>query len=167
MNYISGTYQHNMLNYTYYTETETAIITGGFGTGAKLVTNVTVLGSFVIDGTTYTVTGIGESAFNSWINLASISLPSTIETMGIGCFGSCSNLTSFTIPPLVTTIEHGSFISCTSLTSITIPPNVTSMLAIFNGRHGGSSSGAFQNCTSLVDIVMQTYITNFGEVFFR
>jgi hypothetical protein len=157
-------YTYDNVRYVYNIGLGTADVTGRI---SSLPTSLTVLESFVINGTTYTVTHIGENAFNGWSNLTSTSLPPTIKTMGRGCIANCSSLTSFTIPPLVTTIEEHTFVSCTSLTSITIPPNVTSMVANFNGRHGGGSTGAFQNCPSLVDIVLQTYIGNFAEVFFR
>lgn len=161
------TYTFNNLNYLYTIGSNTATVTGGNVT-SYASSSLTVLQSFVVDNVTYTVTGVGITAFsNNWTNLTSISLPPSITTMGFYCFANCTSLASFTIPPLVTTIDERVFDGCISLTSIIIPSTVTSMLGIFNGRHGGSSTGAFINCTSLTNIVLNTYVSNFSTVFFR
>ena len=112
------------------------------------------------------VTTIIDSAFSSCSSLVSISLPPSITTIDTAAFRDCTSLTSFTIPPLVTTIGHHVFQN-TGLTSIIIPSTVTSMLATFDGRHGGTSTGAFMFCSKLTNIVLQTYVSNFPFVFWR
>jgi len=115
---------------------------------------------------TSSVTAIVDGAFGSCSSLVGISLPPSITTIGSGAFANCTSLTSFTIPPLVTTINERVFQN-TGLTSIVIPSTVTSMLATFDGRHGGSSTGAFAFCSKLTNIVLQTYVSNFPFVFWR
>jgi len=164
MIYPVGDYTYDNVNYGYNIGLGTADVLSGT-TESRLLSSITILESFVIDGTTYTVTGIGQSAFNGWTNLTSISLPPTIVTMGYGCFGG-TGLTSFTFPPLVTVLEEAVFIG-SALTSITIPSTVTTFKYFFEGRHGGSSTGAFVGCTKLVNIVINTYITDFQYIFYR
>jgi hypothetical protein len=112
------------------------------------------------------VTTIGNDAFNNCTSLVSVSLPDSITTIGSSVFRDCTSLSSFTIPPLVTTINENVFRN-SGLTSIIIPSTVTSMLALYDGRHGGGSTGAFAFCSNLTNIVLKTYVSNFAAVFFR
>ena len=164
MIYPVGDYTYDNVNYGYNIGLGTADVLGGT-TESRLLSSLTVLESFVIDGTTYTVTGISPSAFNGWSALTSISLPPSITTMGAYCFAG-TNLTTFTFPPLVTVLEEAVF-GGSNLTSITIPSTVTTFKYVFEGRHGGGSTGAFVGCTKLVNIVINTYITDFAYIFFR
>ena len=68
------------------------------------LTTATIPETVTYNGTTYSVTSIGKSAF-MW----------------------CSSLTSVTIPNSVTSIEYEAFSLCSSLTSVTIPNSVTSI----------------------------------------
>ena len=164
MVYPVGSYTHGNVNYGYNIGLGTADVLGGTAAGT-LLSSLTVLESFVIDGTTYTVTGISRYAFDGWGALTSISLPPSILTMGFYCFAN-SNLTTFTFPPLVTVLEESVFRG-SGLTSITIPPTLTTFKYLFNGNHGGSSTGAFSGCTKLVNIVINVYIPGFQYVFWK
>ncbi|MBR2927371.1 MAG: leucine-rich repeat domain-containing protein [Clostridia bacterium] len=84
-----------------------------------------------------TVTEIGERAFESCSNITSIVIPNSVTSIGTRAFWSCS-MTSVVIPNSVTTIGNHAFYNCFRLTSITIPENV---------RIIGSS--AFGACWSL------------------
>jgi len=160
--YGSGTYTQNNINYRYVIDLGIANVSRS----ESALGNITVLPSFVVNNNTYIVTSIDSGAFGSCSNLVSVSLPPSIATIGSAAFANCTSLTSFTIPPLVTTIDERVFQN-TGLTSITIPSTVTSMLALFDGRHGGSSTGAFAFCSNLTNIVLQTYVSNFPFVFWR
>jgi len=164
MIYPVGDYTYDNVNYGYNIGLGTADVLSGT-TESRLLSSLTILESFVVDGTTYTVTGIGQSAFNSWTNLTSISLPPSITTMGFSCFNG-TGLTSFTFPPLVTVLDEHVFRD-TALTSITIPSTVTTFKYVFDGRGGGGSTGAFVGCTKLVNIVINSYIPGFEYVFYR
>ena len=160
--YASGTYTQNNINYRYVIELGIASVSRS----ASALGNITVLPSFIVNNNTYIVTGIESGAFSSCSGITGVSLPPSITTIGSAAFLNCTSLTSFTIPPLVTTIDHHVFQN-TGLTSITIPSTVTSMLATFDGRYGGSSTGAFMFCSNLKNIVLKTYVSNFPFVFFR
>ena len=97
------------------------------------------------NGTTYSVTSIGYTAFVYCSSLTSVTIPNSVTSIGYGAFEGCSSLTSVTIPNSVTSIESSAFYRCSSLTSVTIPNSVTSI-----------AGGAFSGCSSLTSIVVES-----------
>lgn len=71
------------------------------------------------------ISKIGEMAFENCIELAAITLPSTVTTLGMSTFRHCWILESVTIPAQVTTIPDHCFWACLALEEITIPSGVT------------------------------------------
>lgn len=57
----------------------------------------------------YTVTGIGEQAFNGCDGLTAVTLPNTLKYIGELAFQLCTNLKEITIPASVERLEHGCF----------------------------------------------------------
>ena len=97
------------------------------------------------------VTSIGNSAFSSCTNLASVTIPDSVTSIGYSAFESCTKLASVTIPDSVTSIGNYAFYSCTSLTSITIPDSVTSI-----------GDYAFENCARLASVTIPDSVTSIG-----
>lgn len=111
------------------------------------------------DGTSYTVTAIGEKAFAtlnpqqtpiSNTDLESVILPGSIQTIGPRAFSDCTTLSSLTtwnqdtsIPNGITTIAEHTFDSCTSLNCFIFPDSITSI-----------EYGAFALCTSLSNVTL-------------
>ena len=89
--------------------------------------SVVIPESITYNGTTYSVTSIGESAFFWCDGLTSITIPNSVTSIGENAFAYCSGLTSITIPNSVTSIGDNAFYACRGLTSITIPNSVTSI----------------------------------------
>ena len=133
--------------------------------------------SFVYNGTTYTVTSIGTSAFKNCClksvtipnsvtsigdnafnhcDLRSVAIPNSVTSIGIGAFYYCTQLTSIDIPNSVTSIEENTFYYCYSLKSVTIGNSVTSI-----GRL------AFYNCTSLTYIDIPNSVTTIDQTAFH
>lgn len=81
---------------------------------------------------------ICRDVFAGCSKLSSISLPEGLKTIDSGTFKNCVSLHSIVIPSSVTTIDYEAFMGCSSLNEITIPENVYSI-----------SNKAFSNCTSL------------------
>ena len=110
---------------------KTCEITGYRGTD----TNLTIPSSLGV----YTVTSIGNRAFDGCTSLTSVTIPEGVTSIGNRAFDSCTSLTSVTIPESVTSIGNGAFDWCDSLTSVTIPKSVTNI-----------GAGAFSGITVLL-----------------
>ena len=108
------------------------------------------------NGTTYSVTSIGSSAFQNCSSLTSVTIPNSVTSIGGSAFAFCSGLTSVTIPNSVTSIGNNAFGDCNNLTSITIPESVTSI-----GNY------AFYGCSNLTSITIPNSVTSIGNNAFR
>ena len=89
----------------------------------------------------FTVTGIGDYAFNECAKLTSVSIPNTVTTIGKGAFQKCTKLPSIDIPSSVISIGENAFWKCNGFTSFVIPNNVTSI-----------GDYAFYECSSLISV---------------
>ena len=107
--------------------------------------NVVIPSSVVFYDVTYTVTSIGNEAFNNCYCLNSVTIPNSVKSIGDNAFDYCSGLTSITIPNSVTSIGRHAFWGCSGLTSITIPNSVTSI-----------GLGAFGGCSGLTSVVVES-----------
>lgn len=125
------------------------------------------------NGKSYTVTKIGEWAFNKCNSLTEVIIPNTVIEIDHQAFYYCSNLKKVTIHEGVKTIGPTAFIGCTQLTSITIPSTITDMDQAFSGnsalshvtlRNGISniSSMAFKGCTGLTEIKVPESVGQIG-----
>ena len=79
------------------------------------------------NGATYSVTSIGEYAFDGCSGLTSVTIGNSVKSIGQSAFAYCSGLTSVTIGNSVKSIGDLAFFDCTGLTSVTIPNSVTSI----------------------------------------
>ena len=82
--------------------------------------DVVIPSSLEYNGTTYSVTSIGSSAFSYCSGLTSVTIPNSVASIGNSAFYRCSGLTSVTIPNSVTTIGESAFANCSSLNSINV-----------------------------------------------
>ena len=112
------------------------------------VTRVSYSGGVIIpetiafDGTTYSVTSIGDGAFANHSGLTSVTIPNSVTSIGNYAFFNCSGLTSVTIPNSVTSIGDSAFNGCSGLSSVTIGNSVTSI-----------GDSAFKDCSGLTKLV--------------
>ena len=102
--------------------------------------------SVTYNRTTYTVTQIGDWAFEGCTGLTTVTIPNSVTSIGECAFRSCISLTSVTIPNSVTSIGDGAFRDCTGLASITIGESVTSI-----------SKDAFSGCTGITTVFFYAY----------
>ena len=117
------------------------------------LTTTTIPESVTYNGTTYSVTSIGDNAFEYCSSLTSITIPNSVTSIGEYAFEYCSSLTSITIPNSVTSIGEYAFYNCKSITSTTIPNSVTNI-----GNQAFYGTGIYSNESNWVNGVL--YISN-------
>ena len=135
--------------------------------------SVTIPETVTYNGTTYSVTGIGMSAFDGCSGLISITIPNSVTSIENYAFDDCSSLTSpvynahcfaymptsysgaYAIPEGIKQIVGEAFRNCSSLTSVSIPNSVTSI-----------GYQAFRNCSSLTSITIPEGVTSIGNYAF-
>ena len=93
------------------------------------------------EGTSYSVTSIGHSAFQFCSGLTSVTIPNSVTSIGEYAFVACSGLTSVTIGNSVESIGKSAFNGCSGLTSVTIPNSVESI-----------GYDAFNSCSGLTSV---------------
>ena len=114
--------------------------------------SVVIPESVTYNGTTYSVTSIGDDAFRECDGLTSVTIPNSVTSIGNGAFEYCDKLTSVTIPNSVTTIGGYAFFKCSKLEKVTIPNSVINI--------GGY---AFDGCLSLTSIEIPNSVTTIGQ----
>ena len=134
--------------------------------------------SVTYNGNTYSVTSIGDYAFQSCSSLTSVELPNSVTSIGVSAFRKCSSLTSVVIPNSVTSIGDYAFWGCSSLTSVELPNSVTSIGdTAFYGCKSLTSveipnsvtsigSSAFSGCSNLTSVEIPNSVTSIGEYAF-
>lgn len=102
---------------------------------------VSIPESVIYNGSTYSVTRIGNSAFSSCSGLTSVEIPNSVTGIRSSAFSSCYSLTSVVFSNSMTYIAFEAFYKCSGLTSVVIPNSVTSIGAY-----------AFDECSGLTTL---------------
>lgn len=77
--------------------------------GSAYSGSITIPQTVESDGTTYTVTAVGESAFEGCTGVTGLSLPATVRNIGSYCFYNC-NFTSLQLPDSLRTLGDHAFL---------------------------------------------------------
>jgi hypothetical protein len=117
----------------------------------KYFGHISIPETVTFNGLTYTVTSIGDYAFNNCTSLTSVSIPKSVTIIGKNSFNNCDALISIAIPITVTSINDQAFFDCDGLTSLSIPDSTTSI-----GSH------TFYSCDNLTSITIGTSVTSIG-----
>ena len=107
------------------------------------------------NGTEYSVTKIGESAFKGSA-VTSVSMPEGITSIDYNAFFVCQNLESVTLPESLTTLGIRAFGGCQSLKTIKIPSGVTAI-----------PGHCFNGCSSLESVTIPEGVTAIGDEAFQ
>jgi subtilase family serine protease len=113
-----------------------------------------------IDGVTYTVTAIGDFAFDHCSGLTGeLTIPNSVTTIGLAAFQYCYGFTGeLIIPNSVTSIGDGAFNGCIGFTGeLTIPNSVTTIGFV-----------AFQSCRGFTgDLIIPNSVTTISGFAFN
>ena len=109
----------------------------------KYVGNIVIPSYVSYNGTVYTVTSIGNSAFADCTWLGSVTLPSTIENIQYYAFQN-SNLSSIVIPQSVKQIYYP-FAGCNNLSSIVV-------------EEGNTTYDSRNNCNAIIETAKNSLI---------
>ena len=85
---------------------------------SEYIGSVVIPETVTCNGTTYSVTSIGESAFEGSYELTSVTIPESVTSIGYCAFRYCDGLTSITIPESVTSIGDYAFYQCYNLRKV-------------------------------------------------
>ncbi len=129
---------------------------------------VTIPETVTYEGTTYSVTSIGNYAFCDCSGLTSVTIPNSVISIGNDAFSYCSGLTSVTIPNSVTSIDDHVFFYCSGLTNVTIPNSITNIgqqafsgcsgLASITVASGNPKYDSRNNCNAVIETASNTLI---------
>ena len=119
------------------------------------VTTANIPSSVTYNSVTYSVTSIGDYAFDNCTSLTSVTIGNSVTSIGMCAFEYCSGLTSVTIPNSVTSIGERAFAGCSGLTSVTIGNSVTSI-----------GNDAFISCNNLTSVTIPNSVTSIGDYAF-
>ena len=112
---LTGIKDEYMLKSYYYDPTSSKYYAAAIIDGENKITDIKIPNKIIQNGTTYTVTAIGNFAFGS---------PYFIRLEGKPGYDKESEFTSFYIPDTIINIEERAFYSCVNLTEIVIPSSV-------------------------------------------
>ena len=118
--------------------------------------SITIPDEVIYNDKTYSVTRIGNSAFQGCSNLSSVIIPNSVVFINPYAFESCSSLTSIDIPGSVMLINTSAFENCSNLTSATIGEGVSII-----------RDYAFSCCSNLTSINIPESVTSVGERAFQ
>ncbi|MFA6728574.1 MAG: leucine-rich repeat domain-containing protein [Prevotella sp.] len=137
------------INYEITSGTDVKVTGANYSTGTlRLVSSV------LYEGTTYSVTSIGDRAFYNCSGFAgTLIIPRGVIEIGNNAFYGCSGFTGIlAIPRGVASIDNYAFYNCTGFTSLTISTSVTNI-----GNY------AFYNCYGFTSLTIPYLVTTIGD----
>lgn len=129
------------------TSSSTVKLSGLFNT----ISTAKIPSSITRNGITYSVTAIGDNAFNNGNNITSVTIPNTVKSIGNKAFYYNSFLSSVTLSNTLESIGDSAFMN-TSVTSIAIPSSVKTL-----------GKSVFENCISLGSVSLSTSLTSLPD----
>lgn len=117
---------------------------------------LTIPSSISLNGTAYSVKGVGSNAFRLKKNIKYLIVENGVESIGTAAFESCTALVTVNLPPSVTTLENKAFKSCTGVKRISLGNGI-----LFVGTE------TFFNMSRLSTLVVPESVTKFELMAFN
>jgi len=149
--------------------------------------DINIPSTVINEGTSYSVTAIGDWAFFYCTGLTSVTIPNSVTSIGKHAFRECIGLTNITVPNSVTSIGAFAFGWCSGLIAINVDSenksyisidgvlfnkNLTAIIQYPAGKPGTTFSipssvtsiggGAFYGCTGLTSVIIPNLVTSIG-----
>ena len=118
------------------------------------------------NGTTYSVTSIGDDTFDSCTGLTSIEIPNGVTSIGNYAFFNCDGLTSVIIPGSVTSIRNEAFGGCASLAAIHISDIVAWFDIDFSSASLYNAHNLYLNGEKITNLVVPNNVTRIRDYAF-
>ena len=125
--------------------------------------SVVIPSTVTYNGTTYSVTSIGWSAFYGCSGLTSVTIPNSVASIGGYAFYNCSGLTSVTIPTGVTSIGYEAFSGCSGLTSINVASGNTHYSSIDGVLYNYVQDTLIQCPCAKTSVTIPNSVTSIGD----
>ena len=132
--------------YYHATSDSTAIVISNERIENYYIGDVIIPASVNYEGDSFSVTGIGDGAFEDCYELTNVVIGDAVETIGEEAFQGCTGLTSVTIGSGVTSIGTKAFNYCNGLQTVTCRGTVPPVMANTNCF----SNAAYNHATLLV-----------------
>ena len=152
------TFTKDGVTYTYSRNTASVTST------ASGLAHITILESITpSDGTTYSVTSIGDYAF-SGSDLTSVTIPSSVTSIGAGAFAKCAGLTSIDVESGNQNFssKDGVLFSKDEKTIVCYPAGYTGNSYAIPSTVTSIGEAAFNGCTKLTSITIPPSVTSIG-----
>lgn len=132
------------------------VTNNGNGGGLSGVYSAVIPETVTYDGETYTVTVIGNEAFNYYTDLTNVEIPNTVTSIENRAFNGCWSLMEVKMGNSVKTIGDHAFFNCESLASIDFPETLESI-----------GMEAFTSCNSLTEVYIPASVNDYVFSFSR
>lgn len=133
--------------FTFAVQDGSAVLTGSADTLSGAVALPAEIGG-------YTVTGIGDNAFQDCTDVTAFFLPDSITSIGDYAFENCIAMAQIFLPDALVSIGSGAFWNCDSLVSVTVPASVAEI-----------GSCAFYQCDALQSLIIPGASTPVSGIF--